>query len=335
MERIGVGVAGLGRIGALHAEIFKYRIQDASLVAVVDVVEGLARKYGEMYGVKWYTDYQRFLEDEEIDAVVIATPTFLHRDMAVEAAEAGKHIFCEKPLTVTTREAEEVVKFAEKAGVKLQVGYMRRFDHYYRRAKEDLERGKIGKPLVFVAIARDPGPPPGWAAEPEKSGGIFLDMLSHDFDLARWLLSSEVGRVYVLGGAYIYEEIRARGDLDVVTINFELSNGALGIIQGSRRSSFGYDLRTEILGTEGTIYVGENRDSMYSLGTEDGLTYSGVQWFWKRFYDAYLEEDKHFVQAIKEDREPLITGMDGLRAVQIAEACWKSVRGGRPVSLNV
>ncbi|MCD6368640.1 MAG: inositol 2-dehydrogenase [Thermoproteales archaeon] len=333
MYEIGVGVVGLGRIGKIHAEIFAYKVENARLVAVMDIVENLAKNVAEKFKAKWYNDYQKLLSDPEIDAVAIVTPTFLHKEMIVQAAEAGKHIFVEKPLTVTVDEAQTALQAVRKAGVKMQVGYMRRFDYAYKNAKKKIEKGEIGKPLVFVGIARDPGAPPGWAAEPSKSGGIFLDMLSHDFDMARWLMSAEVKEVYVQGGAYLYDEIKRKGDLDVVTINFRFDNGAIGLIHGSRKSVFGYDLRTEVMGTEGTLYIGTLQDHMFAHGRGDGLVYGGVQWFWKRFYDAYVEEDQSFINAVKKDEEPLVAGIDGLRAVEIAEACWKSYREKKPVEI--
>lgn len=334
LRRIGLGVVGLGRIGVLHAEVIATMVEGAKLIAVTDVVEDLAKKVAERLNVKYYTDYEKMLRDPEIDAVIICTPTFLHKDMCILAAEHGKHIFCEKPLTVTSEEANEVLDKVKKAGVKLQVGYMRRFDSAFSQAKSRIEKGEIGRPLVFVGIARDPAPPPGWAADPKLSGGIFLDMLSHDFDMARWLMGNEVDLVFVKGGAMIYDEIKAKGDLDVVNISFTFKNGALGIIHGSRKSAFGYDLRTEVLGTEGTVYVGSSFDPSFSIGTSTGLIFGGIQWFFKRFYDAYVEEDKHFVKCILEDKEPLVTGIDGLKAVQIAEACWKSYKEGKPVRVS-
>ncbi len=335
LRRVGIGVVGLGRIGIIHADIFATKVEGAKLVAVADVVEDLAKRIATRYGVRYYTEYEKFLKDPELDAVVICTPTFLHAEMCTLAAEHGKHVLCEKPLTVTVEDAKRVLKRVKEAGIKLQVGYMRRFDPAFSQAKERILRGEIGRPLVFVGIARDPAPPPGWAADPKLSGGIFLDMLSHDFDMARWLMGSEIREVYVRGGAMIYEEIRAKGDLDVVTISFSFENGALGIIHGSRKSAFGYDLRTEILGTKGTIYVGATFDPLFSIGTKAGLTFGGIQWFFKRFYDAYVEEDKHFIKCIKEGMEPLVGGIDGLRAVQIAEACWRSYREGRPIKIEI
>ncbi len=332
MRNLGFAVVGLGRIGRLHAELLRFRIEGAKLVAVVDVIEELAKSVAEKLGVKYYTDLDRALADESVDAVVIATPTFLHKDMIVQAAKAGKHIFVEKPMTVTSSEAKEVINAVSAAKVKLMVGYMRRFDYSYRKAKEAVERGEIGKVISFISIARDPGPPPGWAADPSKSGGIFLDQLSHDFDIARWVVG-EVTEVYVVGGNYLYEEIKQRGDLDVVSILFRFENGAQGFIQGTRKSVFGYDLRTEIYGEKGTIYVGSQVDNLFAHGKEIGVVYHGIPWFEKRFLDAYIEELQSFVNAVLSDKEPPITAIDGLRVIQIAEACWRSVKEGKPVAV--
>ena len=331
---IGFGVAGLGRIGRLHAEILKVKVEGARLVAVNDVVEGLARSAGERLRVKWYTDYDKMLRDEEIDAVVIATPTYLHKDMIIRALEEGKHVFVEKPMTVTSSEASEVLRVVSKTGLKLQVGYMRRFDPSYASAKREVDSGRIGRVVAFISIARDPGAPPGWAADPSKSGGIFLDMLSHDFDLARWLVSDEVAEVYVVGGNYLYDEIRERGDLDVASIAFRFSGGAQGLIHGARKSVFGYELRTEVYGTEGTVYVGERFDNTLAIGSREGVTFRGVSWFEKRFYDAYVNELTDFVKAITEDRKPLVNEVDGYKVIRIAEACWESFRSGKPVTVS-
>ncbi len=335
MPKLGIAVAGLGRIGRLHAEIVRTRIREAELVAVVDVIESLARSVGEELGVKWYSSYDRALRDEGIDAVIIATPTFLHKEMIVKAAEAGKHVFVEKPLTVTSDEAKEVLRAVESRGLKLQVGYNRRFDYAYRRAKEDIVKGVIGRPIAYIAVARDPSAPPGWVADPRLSGGIFLDQLSHDFDMGRWLMSDEVEEVHVAGGAYMYESVKEKGDLDAVSILIKFKGGAQGVIHGTRKFPYGYELRTEVFGTDGVIYVGTNHDNLYARGTKDGLIRLGAPWFTKRFYDAYVEELKSFVKAVTEDREPECSGLDGLRAVQIAEACWRSVREGRPAKVSL
>lgn len=331
---IGVGVVGLGRIGRIHAEIAKFRVDNARLVAVADSIEGLARGVGESLGVEWYTSYEKMLRNESVDAVIISTPTFLHREMILRAVEEGKHVLVEKPMTVTVGEALDVVSRVSKAGVKLQVGYMRRFDYAFKRAKEAIDSGSIGRVISYIAMVRDPGAPPGWAADPTKSGGIFLDMLSHDFDMARWLASSEVSEVYVAAGNYLFEEIREKGDLDVANIVFKFESGASGVIHAARKSTYGYDLRVEVYGSEGTVFVGSRIDPNYSLGTREGVTYQGASWFEKRFYDAYVAEQNHFIKCIVNDEKPLVNEVDGYRVVEVAEALWRSYRESRPVAVE-
>ncbi len=335
MGKVGVAVVGLGRIGRVHAEIFRTRVDGAELIAVVDVVEHLAREVGEALGVRWYTDCEDVLRDGDVDAVVICTPTYLHAEMISLAAEHGKHVMCEKPMAVRVGEAREALARVERAGVKLQVGYMRRFDRAYRAAKERIEGGEIGRPLTFIATSRDPAPPPGWVADPRLSGGLFLDLMSHDFDMARWLMGSEVRRVHVVGGALVYDSVRERGDLDTALVTLEFENGAIGAVHANRNAHYGYDIRTEVIGTEGVVAVGTHIDSSLHVAKRGGITFGGFPWFQERFYDAYLQEDRHFVRAILEDTEPLVGGVDGLRAVQIAEACWESFRSGGPREVSL
>lgn len=334
MERVGMAVVGLGRIGRIHAEIAAYRVERVRLVAVMDVVEGLARSTGERLGVKWYTDYSKILEDDEVDAVIISTPTFMHAKMASEALDSGKHVMVEKPLTVRSSESRDLVLKASSKGLKLQVGYMRRFDEYYSRAKASIESGEIGDPVSYVAIARDPEPPKGWVVEPAKSGGIFLDMLSHDIDMARWLVGDEITWVYASGGNYLVDYIRESGDLDFAEIMVRFSRGGRGFIQGARRNAFGYDLRTEVYGTRGTVYVDTRVDNTLATGTSEGIKYRGIPWFEKRFYDAYVAELESFAKAIIEDKKPPIDGVDGYRAVKVAEACWESYKKEKPITIE-
>ena len=329
-----IAVAGLGRIGRLHAELLASRTSRARLAAVMDVIEELARPSGERLGVPWYTDYTRLLENRELDAVVIATPTFLHRDMILQALEAGLHVMVEKPLTVTSKEAEEVVNKVRSKGLKLQVGYMRRFDPSYEKARKAIEEGRVGKPLSYVAIARDPQPPGGWAVDPSKSGGIVLDMLSHDTDMARWLRGAEGVEVSARGEALMFDHIRKAGDLDFAEVLLRFDNGAYGFIQGVRKSAFGYDLRTEVYGTEGTVYVETRVDNTLAIATREGVSFQGLAWFEQRFLQAYVRELEAFAESIAEDKKPPISEVDGYRAVKIGEACWQSHRENKPVRIE-
>ena len=334
MRPLRIAVAGLGRIGRLHARLIKCCVKGAELAMVVDAVEELARSVGEELRVDWETSYEKALDKGGIDAVVIATPTFLHKDMILEALEKGLHVFVEKPMTRTADEALEVVKATRESGRMLQVGYMRRFDPAFSKAKKSIEEGVVGEPISFVTIVRDPQPPPGWAADPSKSGGMFLDMLSHDFDMARWLLSDEVVEVYVVAAARISKEAAEYGDVDVANIVFKTRRGRMGAIHAARRSPYGYDLRVEVYGTKGVVAVGDKVDNTFHLGLEEGVVYGGIAWFEKRFYDAYIAELEHFTSSVREERKPLINEVDGYRVVEIAETLWRSYRDGKPVTVE-
>ncbi len=331
MKVIRCIVIGLGRIGRIHAENLRYRISGAELVAVIDVVENIAKMVGESLKVKWYVDYIEALEREKPDAAIVATPTYLHRDNIVEAAKRGVHIFTEKPLAPTLSGSIEIVSVVKKYGVKFQIGFQRRYDPIYRKAKKIIDDGGIGRPIAFTAIVRDPEPPPQWARDPKKSGGMFADQLSHDFDIARYLLNDEISEVYVIGDSYMYEDMKAFGDPDAAAIIFKTLRGLHGVIHATRRFPYGYELRNEVYGTDGVIYIGTNRDENLAYGSKQGLIYYGAPWFIKRWDEAYLEELKEFINSIIEDKESSPTIVDGLRVSQIAEACWQSYREKRPV----
>ncbi|MCX8162184.1 MAG: Gfo/Idh/MocA family oxidoreductase [Candidatus Bathyarchaeota archaeon] len=331
MNHVRYAVIGLGRIGRLHCETLRSRVDKAELAAVCDVSEDLARSMGEKLRVAWYSVYSKVLVDPNIDAVIVATPTFTHKNIVLEALKEGKHVFVEKPLTPSSDEAREIVSAVGKRDLKVMVGYQRRFDYAYRDAKRRIEEGAIGRPVCLVDIARDPQPPSGWAADPRLSGGIFADMLTHDFDMARWLLDLEVSKVYVSGGSFFYNDLRIFGDVDFVNVMLEFEGGVQGFIQGCRRSVYGYDLRTEILGTDGTISIGCSFDHSLYYGTSDGVKFRGAPWFERRFYEAYIEELKSFTEAVLTDSTPQVTVEDGYKALCIADACWRSFREGKAI----
>lgn len=334
MRSVRVGVVGLGRIGEVHARNLAQAVPGAELVAVADVDRGKVERIASECGVGGrYADYKEMLKREDVDAVVIAAPSYMHAEMVRECAEAGKHVFCEKPLALTLEDAEACVRAAEKAGVRLQVGYMRRFDPGYAAAKKMIDRGEIGRPVLIKLISRDPAPPPGWVADPKLSGGIFIDLASHDFDLARWLMGAEVRRVYVEGGALVYEEVRKRGDLDNAVVNLLFEDGRIGNVEVSRNAVYGYDIRTEVLGTDGAIIVGRWRETPLLLFKRGGISCDTVWWFRERFREAYLNEMVAFINSLLKDEECPVTGEDGKRAVEIALACSKAFREGRPVTL--
>lgn len=327
MRYVGIGVLGCGRIGQLHAEIVAQRTMNASLTAVADAIEGLASKVASEVGAKHsYVSLKEMVKDPEVDAVILATPTFMHKDNIIEAAEAQKHILCEKPITLTIEEANFAISTAKKADVKLQVGYMRRFDPSYQKANLMIERAEIGKPVIFKGIARDPSPPPaGWEADPKLSGGMFATQTSHDFDLARWLMKSEVVSVSAEGGALTSDQCRKYNDLDNAVVNLRFASGAVGNIENSRNFRYGYDQRVELVGSEGAVFIENWRPDSAVLYTEDGLSLGEAPWFLGRFKEAFVAQANRFVECIIQDKEPYVTGYDGLKALEIAMAAWKSL----------
>lgn len=335
MGIVGLGVVGLGRMGRLYVDIIAKFIDNAKLIGVTSRTYSKAERIAKEYGVKAYRSYDEMLRDPQVNGVIIATPSYMHAEMIVRAAEEGKHVFSEKPIDVNIDKARGAVKAVERHGVKLLVGYMRRFDHAYRRAKELIDEDSIGKPILYIGISKDPEPPPeGWLRDPKLSGGLILDLMSHDFDLARWFLGSEVIEVYAKGDVYIYDYMKGLEDYDNVMATLKFSNGAIAFIYGSRRSSYGYDVRSEVHGTEGTIFIGSEYNNSLRLGRNGGIRFNGHLWFQKRFFEAYVEEVRHFVDLIRRDLKPLVSGEDALKALEIANAVRRSIKEGRPIRLS-
>ena len=337
MDVVKICLVGAGRAGMVHAGNFKDSVPGASLAAVVDADRALAEKRAQELGVRFFfSDIHQALDQAEMDAVCITTPTFTHADIAIAAAEAGKHILCEKPMALSLDEATRMIQAAEEGGIKLQIAFMRRFDPAFLAAKEKIEEGFIGEPMIVKSTGRGPGLPPRWACDPRTSNGMLAEVNSHDFDSMRWLMSSEVARIYAEGATFkcldLKEEFPDFYDNAVVTLRFQ--NGGLGVLDGSCPVGYGYDARTEILGTDGVIMVGELRDVGVTTCTKKtgAVTPSFRSWR-DRFRDAYIAEARHFVECILQDRDPLVTGHDGRKAVEMVLAANESIRSGSPVSL--
>src|SRR6266704_2968710 len=255
-----IGVIGLGRMGQLYARTLATRVSGVQLYAVADVSEQARTRVADEFSVfHAFAHAHELIALPDLDAVVIATPTSTHQDLAIAAAEASKAIFCEKPLALTLEENHRVLEAVARAQVPLQVGFMRRFDAAYQKAKALISDGRIGRPITFQSIGRDPFCPRREYADPALSGGLIIDMAIHDFDLARWLIGSEVVRVSAEGTLLICEQLKAVGDIDNAVINLSFANGALGNIEVSRNAFYGYDIRTEVLGSEGAIMIGNHQ----------------------------------------------------------------------------
>ena len=332
-KKIKVGLIGVGRMGLVYAEDLAYRIPQANLVAASDVnpaAEASARALGVP---KWYAQYQDLIDDPEVDAVVIITPTSTHRDIIVAAAKAGKAIFCEKPLSISLEEAREIERVVAETGVFFHMGFMRRFDRGYRAAKEKLEQGVIGTPVLFKASSRDPYRPSLEYLDPRHSGGIMIDMGIHDIDLARWLMG-EVASVYAVGGVLAYPEVSEVGDIDNAVLTLNFASGALGVIDLSRSGVYGYDIRAEILGTKGTIKVGYLRETPVLLLNKEGVTHDTVPYFMERFERAYIDQLQNFVEHLQKGLPPSITCADGVADLEVAYAATLSYKEKRPVAVT-
>jgi len=302
---------------------------------VADADPETAQRAAERYAIPHsYTDYRELLRRDDIDAVVIVTPTATHAEVICAAAAAGKQIFCEKPLAQSLELCDAAIAAARAAGVKLQIGLMRRFDPAYVLAKQKIDAGEIGKPVMFRSTGRDPHRTSLEFARRENSGGMILDMGVHDFDLARWLMGSEVVRVSSEGGCLAYPELQEVGDIDNAMINLKFANGGLGNIDLSRNAVYGYDIRTEVLGTEGGVMIGTLQQTATLVLTRSGVTHDTIPYFMERFGQAYAAEIRDFVACISEGRQPAVTGLDARAATAIGIAATRSLDEGRAVEVE-
>ncbi len=332
---IRVGLIGAGRMGKVFAHTLAFTVSEVKLAAVADIDPHTSQEVAARFGAKYhYTDYHELLKREDIDAVVIVTPTSTHAEIIKAAAAAGKHIFSEKPLAQTLALCDEAIAAVASAGVKLQLGFMRRFDPAYVLAKKQIDEGLIGTPVMFRSTSRDPRRTSLDFARRENSGGLILDMGVHDFDLARWLMGSEVWRVQTEGDCLVYPELKEVGDIDNAMINLKFVNNALGNIDVSRNAVYGYDIRTEVLGSEGGLLIGKLQQTSTLIMTRQGVTHDTVPYFMERFGEAYAAEIRDFVACIMENRSPSVTGMDARQATAIGIAATLSLDEGRPVSMS-
>ncbi len=322
-------------MGQVFAQHLAFGLPEATLAAVADVKAAQASEAASRYGVpSSYAHHADLLARDDIDAVVIATPTGAHVDVVKAAAAAGKHIFCEKPLALSVAGCDEAIAAVEAARVKLYVGFMRRFDAAYRAAKKQMDEGVIGRPVMFKAVGRDPKRTSLEYARRENSGGLILDMGIHDFDLARWLMGSEVTRVHSEGGCLVYPELKDAGDIDNAVVNLVFASGAVGNVDVSRNAVYGYDIRTEVLGSEGALMIGKLQQTPTLTLTRDGVTHDTVPYFMERFGDAYADEIRDFVACLREDRPPTISGREARAATAIGVAATRSLDEGRPVLVS-
>jgi myo-inositol 2-dehydrogenase/D-chiro-inositol 1-dehydrogenase len=330
---VRVAVLGAGRIGKRHARTVATQIPDARLAVLADVNETSARETAaELRVDRWTTDAASVITDSEIDAIVIASSTDSHAPLIIAAAEAGKDIFCEKPIALDLATTDAAIHAVEKHGVRLQVGFNRRFDKGYRRAKAEIVAGGVGKVESIRDTMRDPSPPPrDYVA---VSGGLFRDMTIHNFDCVRWLAGSEVTEVSAMAACLVDPMFAELGDYDTSIVTLRCENGALAVIDNSRRSGFGYDLRTEVFGSDGALLIGYHQDTPITRLNSTGVSTDHVYFFLERFDQAYVDEIRDFVDAIVANRPVSVTGADGRAALALAYATEASLRERAPVPLS-
>ena len=333
-SKLRFAVLGVGRIGKIHAGNLATRVAGAELVALADVcAEELVRVAARLGVKQTYTDYRQALALAEVDAVAVCTPTDTHYQIILEAASAGKHIFCEKPVELAIEKIRQINEHVAKCGVQLMVAFNRRFDPNFAKVHELVRAGKIGQPHLLRITSRDPAPPP--ESYIRSSGGIFMDMTIHDFDMARYLIGSEVVEVYARAGVLVDPMFERAGDWDTAIITLSFANGAMGAIDNSRKAVYGYDQRVEVFGSGGMVAVANNTPDTHVLFDASGVHSAlPLYFFMERYTESYLREVQAFVEAVLAGKPVPVTGQDGLAAVRIALATARSARENRPVKLE-
>ena len=332
-RKVKIAVIGTGRMGSVHCRNIARSIPEADLVAVCDIRLEVAQAVADELNVhRVVKDYHDLLDDPDIEAILIASSTDTHAFMMKDVAAAGKHIFCEKPLALELEKIDEALEEVKKAGVKLQVGFNRRFDKSLQRVKAIVDSGEIGRPCILRITNRDPDFP---AMEFLRvSGGIFLDLAIHDFDMVRYQLG-EVEEVYAAGGVLLKPELNEFGDIDTDVVILKFANGALGTIDNSRKAVYGYDQRLEVFCSNGTAFVENEKENVAVKGNQNGFLSAKVPYFFmQRYAPCYVEEVRQFVECVRDDKPTPTTGMDGRAAVVLGYAAWKSYRENRPVKVS-
>lgn len=329
-EIVRVALIGCGRAGMIHGRDFVGRVPDGALVAVCDPVGDVAKDAARELGVSCFCkDYMEIMRNPEIDAVVIATPTKFHKEITVAAAKSGKHVFCEKPMAMDEDECDEMIRACEEHHVKLQIGFMRRFDESFLEAKKLIEAGEIGDVVSIKSHTRGPSKPKEWMYDISISNGPLGEVCSHDIDTVRWFSGSEIKSLYAIGGNYRNKEIMEKYPdfYDNVIMSVEFENGMQGVVEGAQYVQYGYDARVEILGTEGVISLGDIHEKKVVTCTKHHDVKRPTMHSWTYlFKDAYVAEDCAFVKAILEDSEVKATGHDGKMAVKIVRIGNESLK---------
>lgn len=331
-----IGIIGAGRIGKVHLESISYHVKNATVTAMADPfmneeTEKLIRSYGVSKVTK---DYKDILNDKDIDAVLVCSSTDTHAAISIEAINAGKHVFCEKPVDHSIEKIQAVADaLKEHPDIKFQVGFNRRFDHNFAAIRMAYDDGKIGEAHILKITSRDPEPPnPAYI---KVSGGIFLDMTIHDFDMACFLTDSDVEELYVNSAVLVDPAIGEQGDVDTAIITMKMANGALAVIDNSRKAAYGYDQRAELFGSKGMVATSNDTVSSAVISNADGVTGEKPLFFFlERYMGSFSEEMRQFTEAVINDTEVPVGIHAGLQSVKIGLAARKSVEEHRPVKIS-
>jgi myo-inositol 2-dehydrogenase/D-chiro-inositol 1-dehydrogenase len=330
---VNIAVIGTGRIGSVHTRNLMRSIHEANVMAVCDIRLDVAQAVADELGInRVVKDYHELLEDKNIEAVLIATNTNTHAFIVKDCARAGKQIFCEKPLALNLADTDDVIQVVEESGVKLQIGFNRRFDKSFQKVKEIVDSGQIGRPCILHIINRDPEPPSYEYSA--TCGGMFLDMSIHDFDMIRFQIG-EVEQIYAIGNVLMAPYLKELGDVDIDIISLKFENGTIGSIDNSRQCAYGYDQQLEVFCTNGTAKAGNEFENTTMMG--DGLGFHSARvpfMFIQRYADGYITEVRQFLQCLQDGRPVSPTAYDSRMAVLLGSAAWESFRQNRPVIMK-
>lgn len=327
MKTIKLGLIGFGRIGKIHFYNIQQRIPEAAIVMVSDPGADLSAT-----GVATGTP-DDILAHPEIEAVIVCSPTDTHADFVEKCAANGKHIFCEKPLDLSLARISRTLELVRQSGVKLMLGFNRRFDANFLKIKNLVTGGNVGNPHLIKITSRDPGPPP--LSYLKESGGMFLDMTIHDFDMARYIMGKEVKQVYASAAVFWGEDIEAAGDIDTAVITLKFEDGSMAVIDNSRKAVYGYDQRLEVFGSKGMVNVDNNKPDNHFFYNENGVHSAlPLHFFLERYTESYLYEMREFIKALTSGEEVSVGGSDALQATLIALAAKQSILENRPVDID-
>ncbi len=333
MKTIKVGIAGIGRMGKIHLENLATKFHDVDLIAVSDI-NSAVKDFSSHFGVKkFYPQFKDLVNDDEVEAVVICSPTDLHAEHIKIAAKAGKQVFCEKPMDLSLSTVNEVQKVVEKSGVKLMIAFNRRFDPNFIKVKQMVNDGKIGIPQIIKITSRDPGPPP--ISYIKSSGGLFLDMAIHDYDMARHIVGKEVTEVYATGQVFVDPEIGLEGDIDTAITILTFENGTMATIDNSRKAVYGYDQRLEVFGSSGMCGASNNlQDNHFYYDKNGSHGALPLDFFMDRYAASYFNEMKAFIDCLKHNDVLPTGGHDGMMSLAIGLAAKKSLQEKRVVKMS-